>query len=875
MDNGKLKRREFLLRSVQAGAGVGFLPDMSSAQSSVSRPNRESPARHILGAPSRAFDGVYEAPYSDQIAFPMGGMGAGMVCLNGSGALSSFSLRHRIELDRARRVFSALWIRDAQVPARVLEGPVPSWKLRPRFPGSDDDNCWGLPRFRKATFQARFPFGTVALEDEQVPLKTSITGWSPFSPGDPDNASLPVAALEYRFVNPLETPVTAVFSFNSENVLADSASDLDFTTEEDKEVGRIDSIQNGFVLYGAGAPNQHWNEGYFASWIDEPQVIVNCVWPCNSLDLLWRRFEAGQYRASNPLTGAASAGASIFVPFDIDAGESKTITVCFAWYVPRSNLFEPEKGILDGKEVFYRPPEDRYQPWYTARFSGIDAIATYWRNNYSSLRKSAQLFSRTFHDTTLPPEVVEAVAANLSILKSPTVLRQRDGKLWGWEGCYVDASEFDRTGISGTTSHVWNFGQSIAHLFPSLERGLRETQLGSNQDSQGLQYCRTPLPIRPVDPGHVYPDGAAADGQLGVIVALYRDWRISGDTAWLRRLWPRVRESLDFCIRTWDPRHLGWIEEPHVTTYDLELWGPDSLCASLYLGALSAVIAMGTVLEEPVSRYIELLERGVKQAETQLFNGEFFFQIVDWKSLRQPFSKDDYHSVQMYGKSPEGRDLMKREGPAGQCGTACSSAGLMGVWLSLASGLDCVFSLEKVESHLSAVYRYNFKTDLADHVNLFRTAFACADDSGLVLCSWPRGGRPAKPMLYSDEVWTGIEYQVASHLIMIGKVDAGLEIVRAARRRYDGRARNPFSEVEAGDWYARAMSSYTLLQALSGARFDAVDKTLHLRPIIKGDFRSFISTETGFGTVGVKDGHPFLEVVFGNIPYQKFKYHAA
>jgi hypothetical protein len=130
-------------------------------------------------------------------------------------------------------------------------------------------------------------------------------------------------------------------------------------------------------------------------------------------------------------------------------------------------------------------------------------------------------------------------------------------------------------------------------------------------------------------------------------------------------------------------------------------------------------------------------------------------------------------------------------------------------------------------------------------------------------------------MIYADEVWTGVEYQVASHLIALGKTEEGLEIVRACRRRYDGRVRNPFDEIEAGHWYARAMSSYALLQAFSGARFDAVERILYLRPAIKGDFCCFLSTASGFGTVGVKSGKPFVEVVFGQIPYREIKYTSA
>jgi hypothetical protein len=67
------------------------------------------------------------------------------------------------------------------------------------------------------------------------------------------------------------------------------------------------------------------------------------------------------------------------------------------------------------------------------------------------------------------------------------------------------------------------------------------------------------------------------------------------------------------------------------------------------------------------------------------------------------------------------------------------------------------------------------------------------------------------------------------------------------------------------------MSSYGLLQAWSGARYDAVEKILYLRPAIKGDFRCFLSTATGYGTVGVKNGKPFVEVKSGQIEVQGIK----
>src|SRR5690606_37301721 len=79
--------------------------------------------------------------------------------------------------------------------------------------------------------------------------------------------------------------------------------------------------------------------------------------------------------------------------------------------------------------------QGKYKPWYSSRFADVVDVAKYWNEHYSDLRAQSQLFSQTFFASTLPPEVLEAAAANLTILKSPTVMRQYDGRLWNFVGC--------------------------------------------------------------------------------------------------------------------------------------------------------------------------------------------------------------------------------------------------------------------------------------------------------------------------------------------------------------------------------------------------------------------------------------------------------
>ena len=166
------------------------------------------------------------------------------------------------------------------------------------------------------------------------------------------------------------------------------------------------------------------------------------------------------------------------------------------------------------------------------------------------------------------------------------------------------------------------------------------------------------------------------------------------------------------------------------------------------------------------------------------------------------------------------------------------------------------------------MYKYNYRSDLKNHANFQRSTYAFGHEGGLVLCTWPKGNALSLPFIYCNEVWTGVEYQVASHLMFMGEVEKGLTIVRTCRKRYDGQIRNPFDEYEYGHWYARAMSSYSLLQGLTGTRYDAVDHTLYIDSRI-GDFTSFLSAETGFGNVGLRNGRPYVTMAYGTLDIRK------
>src|ERR1700719_170905 len=144
-----------------------------------------------------------------------------------------------------------------------------------------------------------------------------------------------------------------------------------------------------------------------------------------------------------------------------------------------------------------------------------------------------------------------------------------------------------------------------------------------------------------------------------------------------------------------------------------------------------------------------------------------------------------------------------------------------------------------------SVFNENYRPSLRDHFNPCRV-YAYEDEAGLLLCTWPEGTtKPAAPAPYAEEVWTGLEYMMASHLIRRGLVEEGLTVVRAARARHDGPRRNPWNDMECGSYYMRALSSYALINAYSGLSFDQRREEIGFKPARTDDGVYFWSAGRG------------------------------
>ena len=445
--------------------------------------------------------------------------------------------------------------------------------------------------------------------------------------------------------------------------------------------------------------------------------------------------------------------------------------------------------------------------------------------------------------------------ANLSTLVSTTCFRTADGEFHGFEGAD------DKSGCCyGNCTHVWNYETATTFLFPSYARSLRKAAFGYSMDDQGGMRFRQLLPD-----GKERSTFAAADGQMGQIMHAYLDWKLCGDQEWLKSMWPRVKKGIEFAWIPggWDANRDGVLEGVQHNTYDVEFYGPNPLCGIYYLGALRAAEEMGRAAGDDASanEYRKLFEQGSRWIDANLFQGEFYIQKIQ-----------GYRPDQIAPQLRSSMGAENTEQPEYQVGAGCLVDQMLGQYLADIAGLGPLVSQEHVRTALESIYRYNYKRSLVDHDNVQR-AFALNDEAAVVICDYGKAPRPHIPFPYYAEAMTGMEHSTAALMFSSDMIPQGVEYVENLRARYDGVKRNPWDEAECGHHYARAMSSWSSVVALSGFHYEG-DRghVMALPRLSQANFHCFWATGTGWGTYSLKptpSGVRFsLQVLAGNLPCQ-------
>ena len=596
----------------------------------------------------------------------------------------------------------------------------------------------------------------------------------------------------------------------------------------------------GYLLSDEDLPPGHEEWGTLAAAVLGEGTWVGPSWGLGKWDqgllAMWRGYvETGEPRAGTFGVGravpAATYGSSVAGTLGarraLEPHGRAEVVFLLAWHFPnRRSWLWGERGPrgMSGP--------DTVGNFYTKAFADAWDVVRREAPRLGQRRAVTERFVSSFWSADLSPATKEAALFNLSTLRSQTFFRAADSSPLGWEGCLDDVGS-----CLGSCTHVWNYELATPFLFGSMAKQMRELEYLHATSDDGAMSFRIMLPLsRAQEYGQV-----AADGQFGCVLKLYREWRLSGDDDWLRRLWPACRRSLEFAWIEggWDADRDGVAEGTQHNTMDIEYFGPNPEVQSWYLAALEAAAEMAQgVGDTEFSRTCrDIFARGAASTEALLWNGRYYQQKV--------MPPGDFSKAASKLRHPN-MGAEDADHPEFQVEDGCLIDQLVGDTYAGLFGLPHVFKPENVKASLASIHHLNYVEDFGDWTNCMRT-YGVRGERGHVVLSYPNG-LPEHPMPYWSEVWTGLEYVYAIGLAQAGERERAEDVVAAARERFSGARRNPFDEMECGHHYARAMSSWGLIVALTGFDYDGRTGVMHFAEAPR-TARWFWSSGAAWGTL--------------------------
>ncbi|MGA2499167.1 MAG: GH116 family glycosyl-hydrolase [Tepidisphaeraceae bacterium] len=483
----------------------------------------------------------------------------------------------------------------------------------------------------------------------------------------------------------------------------------------------------------------------------------------------------------------------------IAAGREVVVTFIVAWCFP--NLALPKLPSHDGR-------------WYAKKFGTAAAVASHIVERLDALYAGTQLWRSTWYDSTLPYWFLDRVHLNTSILATSTCFRLGDGRFYGWEG--VGCCE-------GTCTHVWQYAQAVARLFPDLERDTRQrVDLGVGFDEKtGCIGHRGEL-----------NRGPAIDGQAGTILRCYREHQMSPNSDWLKSVWPKVRKAVEYLI-TKDGNNDGVLEGPQWNTLDADWFGYSPWLSGMYLASLRAAGEMAT----------EAGDADFAKTCRGIFD-------VGCRKLDELTWKEDY---QYFIQVPDKQHLAAVGAYYG-----CDIDQVFADAWSQQVNLGRILPQEHVRKALASLWQYSYTPDVGPYRAAHKPGrwYAMAGEGGLLMVTHPFGqsvefkNHPsAWSAMYFNECMTGFEYQAAWHMIGEGMLTEGLAIARTIHDRYHPLRRNPYNEVECGDHYARAMAAYGLFVTLCGFEYHGPKGSIGFAPRLNPRaFKAAFTAAEGWGS---------------------------
>lgn len=851
-----LDRRDFVKVGglAASGAALGQLPMMAAPMSRSEAIGHFVPADKELSSEwvkslfDRGERKVYRGAELTTIGMPCGGICAGQLYVRGDGTLAQWWIANNAHN-------TGIWWVPIEDPDKKYEFDTPLGKHESGYrtyrpPGYIAQgfavavNAPGEPPqvhtldqdgFDDISFVGEYPIATIdyrSTTQPALPIEIRSEVYSPFIPLNTRDSALPATILRYTVKNTSEKAVDVSLAGWLENMVGVGIREPGTILRRNRVVRqagmtsvRLDAVADpaGHKHYTDTPPPQkasfswdHPQAGNMALTILDGSTEATADWV--SREVLLEGLKGGappRLAAAREFPLNETACAALKSSFPLQPGQERTLTFVLSWYFPHRHQGQQQWSPWGEPVGDHTYVGNQYANW----FDGCLDVARYLKENLGRLDRETRLFRDTCFDTTLPYWFMHRIAMPISTLATETCQWWKNGRFYGWEGVGC---------CPGTCGHVWHYDQAVGRLFPELERSVREMQ--DFQPGVGFLPETGAISFR----GRGW-ELWAGDSQAGCILMAYREHQFSVDDRFLRSNWPRIRKALEFLIQE-DGNQDGMIEGSQHNTYDINFYGANTLTGSLYHAALLAGEQMARLMDEAAFARLcrRIFEEGRSGTVKRLFNGEYFIQEVDLE-----------------------------EHPRFQYKDGCLSDQLLGQTWAHQLGLGYLYSPQAVRKSLQSVWKYNWAPDIGPQVSgrSPEINFAFPGEAGLLLCTWPKGKHMEKAgVRYRDTVWTGIEFQVAAHMIYEGLLTEGLAIIRGIHERYDGVKHNPWNHVLCGDHYSRAMASWGCLLTISGYTQDGPAGKIGFAPRLTPEsFKCLFTAAEGWGSL-LQKRQPGLQV---------------
>jgi uncharacterized protein (DUF608 family) len=562
---------------------------------------------------------IYKGAELFTIGMPCGGIAAGQLYVRGDGTLANWWI--------ANDAYNTGYGGDAVKNFSTALGP---WKVgyqtfRPAsyidqgfFITVRQDHSQLTMRldqndFDNISFIGEYPIAKInyASTSTSLPVAVNAEVFSPFIPLNARESATPATVFKFTITNTSAKPLVAAVNGWLQNLVCLEIANEINAYSRNRIVKRkgitsvvmdLDQFNPTSLAKEKYLLKAHPCFGNLALSVLSNNAIADANF--TGLKDTWREKDSKK-KTGDKLVG--STGAIIA----LKPGETKDITFLLSWYFPNrpayynngdvTNVIAPENW---NQSIAFNAPVlgNMYANWFG---SALD-VAFWLQKELPRLSRETHLFHDTYYkNNSLPYWLIQRLMMPVSTLATETCQWWATNKFWAWEGV---------GSCIGTCTHVWNYEQALARLFPELERNIREkTDFETSFQANGSILARNGW------------GGIMIDGHAGAILKAYREYLNSNDDLFLLRNWDKIKRATQFIIGE-DENKDGLIEKRQANTYDIAFYGANTYTGSLYLASLKAAMQMAIIMGDTAfsNQCRNIFEAGEQNTLKRLWNGEYF-----------------------------------------------------------------------------------------------------------------------------------------------------------------------------------------------------------------------------------------------------------